>query len=85
MNAALAYDSEPDKIVFFNVPGYCKIKIYTELGELVTEMDHNDGSGDHYWRSVTSSRQVVVSGVYIAVIENSRTGQRVIKKFVVVR
>lgn len=85
MDASLQYDSEPDKIVFFNVPGYCKIKIYTELGELVTEMDHNDGSGDHYWRSVTSSRQVVVSGVYIAVIENSRTGQRVIKKFVVVR
>jgi hypothetical protein len=84
-DVGLGFAYEPDKIVFYNIPGYCKIRIFTELGELVTEMDHTDGSGDHYWRSVTSSRQVVVSGIYIAVIDNNTTGQRVIKKFAVVR
>ncbi len=84
-DVGLGFAYEPDKIVFYNIPGYCKIRIYTELGELIKEMDHNDGSGDHYWRSVTSSRQIVVSGIYIAVIDNLTTGQRVIKKFAVVR
>jgi len=84
-DVGLGFAYEPDKIVFYNVPGYCKIRIYTELGELIKEFDHNDGSGDHYWRSVTSSRQIVVSGIYIAVIDNATTGQRVIKKFAVVR
>ncbi len=84
-DVGLGFAYEPDKIVFYNIPGYCKIRIYTELGELINEMDHTDGSGDHYWRSVTSSRQIVVSGIYIAVIDNLTTGQRVIKKFAVVR
>jgi hypothetical protein len=82
---ALRFGGEPDKIAFLNIPGYCTIRIYTELGELIKEMEHTDGSGDHYWNSTTSSNQVVASGVYIVVIENTRTGERTIKKFVVIR
>ncbi len=83
--ATLRFDQEPDKIAFFNIPGYCKIRIYTELGELIKEIDHTDGSGDAYWNSVTSSNQVIVSGIYIVVFENTRTGERVIKKLSVIR
>jgi hypothetical protein len=83
--ATLRYADEPDKIAFFNIPGYCKIRIYTELGELINEIDHADGSGDAYWNSVTSSKQVVVSGIYIVVFENTKTGERVIKKLAVIR
>jgi hypothetical protein len=81
----LRFSKEPDKIAFFNIPGYCKIRIYTELGELIYEADHQDGSGDAYWNSVTSARQVIVSGVYIVVFDNLTTGQRVIKKLSVIR
>ncbi|HTO93175.1 MAG TPA: hypothetical protein VMM80_02345 [Bacteroidota bacterium] len=77
--------NEADKIAFFNIPGYCKIRIYTEVGELIKEIDHNDGSGDAYWYSNTSSGQVIVSGVYIVVFEDSRTGQRVMRKLAVIR
>ncbi|HSQ77204.1 MAG TPA: hypothetical protein VLT13_16700 [Bacteroidota bacterium] len=83
--ATLRFDQEPDKIAFFNIPGYCKIRIYTELGELIKEIDHNDGSGDAYWNSITSSNQVIVSGIYIVVFENTATGERVIKKLSVIR
>jgi hypothetical protein len=83
--ATLRYSDEPDKIAFFNIPGYCKIRIFTELGELINEIDHTDGSGDAYWNSVTSSKQVVVSGIYIVVFENTKTGERVIKKLAVIR
>jgi hypothetical protein len=77
--------NESDKIAFFNIPGYCKIKVYTEVGELIKEIDHNDGSGDAYWYSNTSSGQVIVSGIYIVVFENTQTGQRVIRKLAVIR
>ncbi|MBN2572267.1 MAG: hypothetical protein JXA68_09075, partial [Ignavibacteriales bacterium] len=67
------------------IPGRCKIQIFTELGELIYTIDHTDGSGDASWRSVTQSNQVIVSGVYIAVITNSDTGEKAIKKFVIIR
>ena len=79
------FTDEPDKIAFFNIPGRCKIKIYTELGEKVTEIEHTNGSGDEYWNSITSSRQVVVSGIYIVVFEDMDTGNRAIQKLSIIR
>ena len=81
----LRFPSEPDKIAFFNIPGNCMISIYTELGELIKQMVHNDGTGDAYWNSITSANQVIVSGIYIVVFENKDTGEKTIKKLVVVR
>jgi hypothetical protein len=82
---SLLFPGETDKIAFYNIPGRCTIKIYTELGELIKEIVHTDGSGDASWNSVTSSNQVVVSGVYIAVVEDLDNGNKAIEKFVVIR
>ena len=81
----LRFEGEGDKIAFFNIPGQCRIRIFTELGELIKEIEHLDGSGDAYWNSVTSSNQVIVSGIYIVVFENLQTGERIIKKLSVIR
>lgn len=81
----LRFPSQPDKIAFFNIPGNCVISIYTELGERIYQIIHNDGTGDAYWNSVTSGNQVIVSGIYIVVFENKDTGEKTIKKLVVVR
>lgn len=81
----LRFPSEPDKIAFFNIPGNCVISIYTELGELIKRIVHDDGTGDAYWNSITSANQVIVSGIYIVIIENKDTGEKTIKKLVVVR
>jgi hypothetical protein len=61
----MQYPGEPDKIMFLNIPGHCTIRIYTENGDLINQIEHDNGSGDETWNSITSSRQVVVSGVYI--------------------
>ncbi|HMK39263.1 MAG TPA: hypothetical protein VK569_07985 [Bacteroidota bacterium] len=74
-----------DRIAFFNIPGQCKIRIYTEVGELIQEILHTNGSGDEYWNSNTSSGQVIVSGVYIVIFENLKTGERTIRKLAVIR
>ncbi len=77
--------NEPDKLAFFNIPGQCTISIYTEIGEKIYSMHHTDGSGDAYWNGVTMFNQIVVSGIYIAVVEDEVTGDKKILKFVVIR
>jgi hypothetical protein len=65
----LQFPGEPDKIMFLNIPGHCLIRIYTENGDLVNTISHENGSGDETWNSITSSRQVVVSGIYVVRFE----------------
>jgi hypothetical protein len=74
-----------NRLYFFNIPARCDIKIYSELGELIETIEHTDGSGDQAWDSLTSSGQIVVSGIYIAVIDNKDTGEKKIVKFVIIR
>jgi hypothetical protein len=74
-----------DRIGFLNVPGFATIQIFSELGELIETLQHDDGSGDAYWNLTTSSGQLIVSGVYIAVITDQETRERIYRKFVVVR
>ena len=93
---ALQYPGEPDKIMFLDIPGYCTIKIYSESGDLVKTLYHTSGSGDESWgriieqHSATDTGQIIVSGIYIAVIiendaEGNPTGNSTAVKFVVVR
>jgi hypothetical protein len=86
----LRFPGEPDKIAFLNIPGQCNIRIFTESGELIQTIEHTDGSGDAYWNCTTASNQIIVSGIYIAVVTDmtdvpGRKGRRKIVKFVVVR
>jgi len=94
--AELQYIGEPNKIMFMDVPGYCTIKIYSESGDLVKTLYHTSGSGDESWgvlseeHSATEIGQIIVSGIYIAFIEENNedgtpTGNSTALKFVVVR
>jgi len=87
-----------DKIMFLDIPGYCKIRILTERGDLIKTINHSDGSGDEVWYSNTDYRQVVVSGLYIALFEVTqdqedpktgeilyRKGETALRKFVIIR
>jgi len=94
----IQYTGEKDKIMFLDIPAYCTIRIFTERGDLVQTIDHDDGSGDHAWNSITSSRQVVVSGIYIAHFEVTqdfhdpvtnellyKKGDSTFRKFIIIR
>ncbi len=74
-----------ERIGFLDIPGNCTIRIFTEKGELIKTIEHTTGSGDEYWDVTTDSQQLVVSGLYIAVVDNNETGEREMKKFVVIR
>ena len=58
-----------DQIAFYGLPPRCKIKIFTERGDLIWEKNHTKGTGDELWNSETMSAQILVSGVYIVYIE----------------
>ncbi|MCF7740311.1 MAG: hypothetical protein K9N00_00820 [Candidatus Marinimicrobia bacterium] len=84
-NRNIQFSGEYNKIMFLNLPAACRIKIFTERGDLIKTINH-EGSGDARWDLVTSSRQIVVSGVYIAHFEvpeniyDENTGELLIKK-----
>ncbi len=90
--------STPDRLAFYGLPPECVIKIYTERGDLIDTIVHKDGTADELWDSMTESRQIVVSGVYIAYFEVTRDvtdpgtgavrlrqGQHIFRKFFVIR
>ncbi|NQU28860.1 MAG: fibronectin [Candidatus Marinimicrobia bacterium] len=90
--------SAPDRIMFLDIPGKCTIRIFTERGDLVKTIHHEDLSGDQSWNSETDSRQLVVSGLYIAHFEVTedindaatgeivfRKGESAVKKFIIIR
>jgi len=81
----IRWPDKQDKLGFLDIPGMCTISIYTQLGELVATIEHTDGSGDEFWDHTTTSRQMISSGLYIAVIEDTDTGETAIKKFVIIR
>ncbi|TKJ32056.1 MAG: hypothetical protein CEE38_23735 [Planctomycetes bacterium B3_Pla] len=81
----IRWPDRQDKLGFVDIPGKCTIRIYTQLGELVNVIEHTDGTGDEYWDHTTSSRQLVVSGLYIAVIQDNVTNEKAIRKFVIIR
>lgn len=74
-----------DRLGFLNVPGNATIRIYTEAGELIKQIEHTDRSGDEYWNLSTESNQRVTSGIYVALIRDNDTGEEVIRRFVIIR
>jgi hypothetical protein len=75
---------QQDRIAFYGLPAVCKLKIFTERGDLIYSINHTNGTGDELWNSTTSSGQVVASGIYILYVETPE-GQSVIRKFVIIR
>ena len=93
----MQYTGEKDKIMFLNIPGQCDIRVYTERGDLIHQIEHDDGSGDEAWNLITSARQVIAPGIYIVHIVVTKDikmetgeiimkkGDSTIKKFAIIR
>ena len=64
---------KPDDLHIVNLPPYCTIKIYTATGDLMTTLEHTDGSAKQVWTDMrTISNQQPVSGVYIVAVINAK-------------
>jgi len=84
------FTGEDNKLLFVNLPAYCKLRIYTVTGDLIKTIDHQSGSADENWDQITEYNQLVASGVYILQVDDARdvNGKPVtgsIEKFVIIR
>lgn len=89
------YVGSPNRIMFLNMPAYYKMQIFTERGDLIYSTP--EVQGDIEWNMLTSSRQIVVSGVYIATFEitqdiydpsgqlSLKKGDSTFRKFVIIK
>jgi hypothetical protein len=64
--------SDPNRIMFDNLPGLCTLKIYTETGDRVTTIEHTNLSNEEYWYMRNMDNQRVESGIYILAVLNGK-------------
>ena len=94
-NEDIQYIGNVNKLLFAGVPTGCKIQIFTERGDYVTDVE--EAEAGYAWYLTTDWQQILVSGVYIArfIMEedyyDDKTGVRfdigdtIIKKFIIIR
>ena len=74
------------RIQFINLPEDCTIKIYTTSGDFVAEIIHNNPfRGYEDWNLTSYVDQAIASGVYMFSVEDNKTGDVQIGKFVVIK
>lgn len=79
------YTGQKDKVMFAGLPGPCIIRIYTQSGDMVEELDHPGQEGTHEWFSVTRNNQYVMSGIYVYYVESTEGKGSTFGKFVIIR
>jgi len=94
-NEQIQFIGNVNKLLFAGVPTGCKIRIYTERGDFVTDVTESEAG--YAWYLTTEWQQILVSGVYIAhfVMEEDYLdnklgfrldkGDTMVKKFIVIR
>lgn len=79
------------RLSFYGIPDRHTLKIYTEYGELIKTFTDKDptftkGSKKVDWNQLnTDANQIIVSGIYIAVLHDGDSGETKIQKFVIIR
>lgn len=74
------------RILFINLPMECEIKIYTLAGDLVDTISHNNlVEGFEGWNLTSTIGQTVSSGIYLFTVEDKRSGEVQIGKFVILK
>jgi hypothetical protein len=74
------------RIQFINLPNQCEIKIYTLAGDLLNTIYHDDPTrGYEDWNLTSSVGQAVSSGIYLYTVQDTRTGEVQVDKFVIIK
>ncbi len=72
------------QITFYELPKRVTIKIYTESGNLVNTIEHDQDSGSNSWNMTNQNGQTIASGVYVVLFQTPDGGTS-FQKLVVVR
>lgn len=77
-------------LAFFNLPYKCRLRIYTQTGDLLYTYDKESESNVVEWDQISDAQQHIVSGLYIYVVDQAQdlSGNdlgKAMGKFVVIR
>jgi hypothetical protein len=72
------------QISFYELPRTVTIQIYTEAGDLVKTINHNQNSGFNKWNMTNEAGQTVASGIYVVLFTTPEGGVSY-QKLVIVR
>jgi len=93
-HATRLYGWTQNQINFVGLPAACRIRIFTQTGDLVTTIYHElsiPPSSIEQWMQLTDSDQYVASGLYVYIIDQAKDhegndlGQTKTGKFVIIR
>jgi hypothetical protein len=74
------------KIQFINLPAQCEIRIYTLSGDQVHSIVHaHPEIGYEDWNLTSTVGQAIASGIYLFSVEDYRTGNVQMGKFIVIK
>jgi len=75
------------RLMFYNIPSQCTIKIFTVSGLLVDKIDVDNGvdNGLVHWDLLTSEGLEVAAGIYIYHIKANQTGDTKLGKFAIIK
>lgn len=84
VNAAWETARNVRRLQFMFLPPICDILIYTIRGELVTKINHVDGTGSENWNITSDSNQELAYGVYIYIVKTAN-GKEHMGKFALIK
>jgi hypothetical protein len=83
---ARSWMEQDRRLQFINLPEHCVIKIYTQRGDFVKKIKHNDPArGYEDWNLTSYVNQAIASGLYFYTVKNIETGKVQVGKFVVIK
>jgi hypothetical protein len=65
------FASDNNRLMFANLPPFCKLRIYNVAGDLIHTISHQSGSSVEFWDQITESNQYIASGVYVLVVTDA--------------
>ena len=84
VNAAWETARNVRRMQFMFLPPVCDILVYTIRGELVTTINHTDGTGSENWNITSDSNQDLAFGVYIYIVQTP-DGKEHVGKFALIK
>lgn len=72
-------------VIFDNITQAARIQVFTVSGQLVWETTVSNTSGKIQWDGRNSNGRAVASGGYIAVIGDTATGRKAVRKIAIIR
>ena len=73
------------RILFINLPVSCEIKVYTLSGDLVYTHKHVGSMGYWDWNLTSSVGQAISSGIYLFTVQDKKTNDVQVGKFVIIK